>query len=81
MPFLLALKSEALYLAGRTPEALEAINEGETVAERFEQRYSLSRLHRLRRVFLAAIGVPRRPKLRLRFAQPLILQNSRSRFR
>jgi hypothetical protein len=56
LPFHLALKAEALYLADRTPEALEAIDEGETPAERFEQRNSLSRLHRFRGVFLATIG-------------------------
>jgi hypothetical protein len=56
LPNYLALHAEALHLAGRAPEALEAINEGETLAERFEQRSSLSKLHRLRGVFLAAIG-------------------------
>ena len=56
LPQHLALQAEALHLAGRAPEALEAINEGETLAERFEQRSSLSKLHRLRGVFLAAIG-------------------------
>jgi tetratricopeptide (TPR) repeat protein len=57
LPFHLALKAEALYLADRTSEGLEAINEGETLAERFEQRNSLSILHRFRGVFLAAMGV------------------------
>jgi predicted ATPase len=52
----LGRKAEALYLGGRTSEALEAINEAEAFAERFEQRNSLSRLHQLRAVFLAAIG-------------------------
>jgi predicted ATPase len=56
LPYYLSLQAEALHLAVRAPEALEAINEGETLAERFEQRNSLSRLHRLRGVFLAAIG-------------------------
>jgi serine/threonine protein kinase len=56
LPYYLSLQAEALHLAGRAPEALEAINEGETLAERFEQRNSLSSLHRLRGVFLAAIG-------------------------
>ena len=56
LPSFLSLQAEALHLAGRTSEALEAINEGETLAESFEQRSSLSRLHRLRGVFLAAIG-------------------------
>jgi len=56
VPGYLARKAEALYLADRTSEALEAINEAETLAERFEQRYFLSSLHRLRGVFLTAIG-------------------------
>jgi predicted ATPase len=56
LPYYLSLQAQALNLAGRLPEALEAINEGETLAERFEQRYSLSSLHRLRGVFLAAMG-------------------------
>ena len=56
MPFLLALKAEAFHLADRTPEALEAIREAEAVAERFEERCWCAELHRLRGVFLAAIG-------------------------
>ena len=56
LPYFLGLKAEALYLAGRTSEALEAINEAEAVAERFEQRYFCAELHRLRSVFLASIG-------------------------
>jgi serine/threonine protein kinase len=56
LPYYLSLQAEALHLAGRAPEALEAINEGEKLAERFEQRNSLSRLHRLRGVFLTALG-------------------------
>jgi adenylate cyclase len=54
--YFLALKAEALYLADRTSEALEAINEAEAVAERLEERYWRAELHRLRGVFLAAIG-------------------------
>jgi predicted ATPase len=54
--YYLALKAEALHLAGRASEALEAINEAEAVAERFEHRVHLGRLHRLRGVFLAAIA-------------------------
>src|SRR5258708_38365668 len=38
VPFLLALKSEALHLAGRTAEALEAIREGDALGQRFENR-------------------------------------------
>ena len=39
LPFFLALKAEALHLAGRTAEALEAIREGDALVERFENRY------------------------------------------
>jgi hypothetical protein len=35
---------------------LKAINEGQALAERFEQRRYLSELHLLRGVFLAAMG-------------------------
>ena len=51
--FDLGLKAEALHLADRTPEALETIKEAEALAERFEQRSALSRLHRLHGVFSA----------------------------
>jgi hypothetical protein len=56
LPHYLALKAEALHLADRTAEALEAINEAEVLVERFENRYSCAELHRLRAVFLAAMG-------------------------
>jgi predicted ATPase len=56
LPHFLALKAEALHLANRTSEALEAINEAEALAERFEQRNVFSRLRRLRGVFLATLG-------------------------
>ena len=52
----LALKAEALHLADRTSEALEAISEAEAVVERFEERYWCAELHRLRGVFLTALG-------------------------
>jgi len=52
----LARKAEALYLADRTSEALEAINEAAAIAERFEHRYSSAELHRLPGVFLTALG-------------------------
>jgi tetratricopeptide (TPR) repeat protein len=55
LPYYLGLHAEALHLGGRTSEALEAIDEAEALAERFEQRNSLSRLHRLRAAFLAAL--------------------------
>jgi hypothetical protein len=56
LPYYLALKAEALHLADRTPEAVEAIVEAEALAERFEQRSVFSLLHRLRAVFLADMG-------------------------
>ena len=56
LPGHLARKAEALHLAGRTSEALETINEVEALAERFENRYWSAELHRLRGVFLAALG-------------------------
>ena len=52
----LGLKAEALYLADRTSEALEAINEAEALAERIEHRDYGAELHRLRGVFLTAMG-------------------------
>jgi serine/threonine protein kinase len=56
LPPFLARKAEALYVADRTSEALEAINEAEALAERFELRLLRAELHRLRGVFLTAIG-------------------------
>jgi hypothetical protein len=56
LPYFLSLKAGALYLAGYTSEALEAINEAEALAERFEQRVYFAALQRFRAVFLAALG-------------------------
>jgi tetratricopeptide (TPR) repeat protein len=56
LPFHLAGKAEALHLADRTSEALEAINEAVAIAERFEHGYCSAELHRLRGVFLATLG-------------------------
>ena len=50
------MKAEALHLADRTSEALEAIKEAEALVERFEERFWCAELHRLRGVFLAAMG-------------------------
>ena len=52
----LALKAEALHLADRTPEALQAIEEAKAVARKMEERQNLAELHRLRGVFLASLG-------------------------
>jgi tetratricopeptide (TPR) repeat protein len=56
LPYYLGRKAEALHLADRTSEALEAINEAEALAERFEQRVSCAELHWLRGVFLTTLG-------------------------
>jgi adenylate cyclase len=56
IPFALALKAEALHLADRTSESLEAISEAEALVERSEERWFCAELHRLRGVFLAAGG-------------------------
>jgi len=55
-PYFLGLKAEALFLAHRTSEALEAINEAEALVERFEDRHWCAELHRLRGVLLTAMG-------------------------
>jgi|SRR6516165_11997182 hypothetical protein len=55
MPYWLGLKAEALYLAHRTSEALESIEEA-IVAERSGVRHWSAELRRLRGVFLAAVG-------------------------
>jgi adenylate cyclase len=56
MPYFLALKAEALYFADRVSEALEAITEAQGAVERSEERWWCAELHRLRGVFLAALG-------------------------
>jgi tRNA A-37 threonylcarbamoyl transferase component Bud32/predicted ATPase len=56
LPYYLGLKAEALHLAGRTSEALEAIKEAEKVVERSEERQWCAELQRLRGVFLTATG-------------------------
>jgi serine/threonine protein kinase len=54
--YALALNAEALHLADRTPEALQAIREAETLVEGSEERWWRAELHRLRGLFLAALG-------------------------
>jgi predicted ATPase len=56
MPSWLALKAEALHLARRTSEALQAISEAEKLIERSEERSWLAELHRLRALFLASLN-------------------------
>jgi hypothetical protein len=55
LPYFLALKAEALHLADRTSEALEAIKEAEKVVERSEERECCAELHRLSGVLLTAM--------------------------
>jgi len=54
-PYLLALKAEALFLADCT-EALETLREAEALVERFAERNWCTELHRIRGVFLMAMG-------------------------
>jgi tetratricopeptide (TPR) repeat protein len=56
VPYFLGLKAQALYLANRTLEALEAIKEADALIEKYEEYGLRSGLHRLRGVFLAALG-------------------------
>jgi predicted ATPase len=56
MPYFLALKAESLHFADRVSEALEAITEAEGWVGRSEERWWCAELHRLRGVFLAAMG-------------------------
>jgi predicted ATPase len=56
LPFLLALKAEALQLANRPFEALEAVTEAVGLVGRFEERLWCADLHRLRGVLLTAMG-------------------------
>jgi len=56
MPYFLALKAEALHLANRTTEALDAMREAEALVERLGEFWWCAELHRLRGVFLASIG-------------------------
>jgi hypothetical protein len=57
MPIWLALKAEALHLADRTSEALEAIREAEGFVEKFEVRWWYAELHRLLLTHLVTISV------------------------
>ena len=56
LPYHLSLQAEALHLADRTSEALEAIKEAEALVARSGERRWYAELHRLRSVFLATLG-------------------------
>jgi tetratricopeptide (TPR) repeat protein len=66
----LAYKAEALHLTNRTSEALEAINEAEALAERYEQHWWSAELHRLRGVFLTAMGA-KEPQIEAAFQEAI----------
>jgi len=70
MPCYLALKAEALHLANRISEALEVIEEAEAVVEKFEERGWCAELHRLRGVFLAALGADE-PQIEASFCEAI----------
>jgi predicted ATPase len=78
LPYYLALKAEAVYLVDRTSEALEAINEGEALAERLSSVWCFPDCTGIA-VCFSRLLVLRRPKLRLRFAKPSESPGSRSR--
>ena len=54
IPSWLLLKADALHLAGRTAEALEAIEEAHAHIQAYGERWPLSELYRLRALLLAA---------------------------
>jgi tetratricopeptide (TPR) repeat protein len=56
VPYFLALKAEVLHAANRVSEALEAIREAQAVLQISEERWWCAELHRLKGVFLAAMG-------------------------
>ena len=56
LPYLLALKAEALHLADRTSEALQTIDEADALVLKTNERQHLAELNRLRGVFLACNG-------------------------
>jgi hypothetical protein len=56
LPYLLAIKAEALHLANRIPEALTTIEEADALVAKYDQHYMSAELHRLRGVFLTAMG-------------------------
>jgi predicted ATPase len=56
LPYHLGTKAEALHLADRTSQALEAIREAEALVARSGERKWCAELHRLKGVFLTALG-------------------------
>ena len=79
MPHYLALKAEALDLADRTSEALEAIAEAEKVVERFEEREYCAELLPAPRRAACEPWMTMTLKSKHRSARPSVSQSSRSR--
>jgi len=79
LPLWLLLKAEALYLTERAAQALDAINEAESLAERYERHTVLTGLHRLRAVFLAPVGADE-TQIEASFCEAIRIARSRSRF-
>ena len=55
VPYFLALKAEALYLANRTPGVLAAIKKAEALVDKYREGSRRAELYRLRGVFFAAM--------------------------
>jgi hypothetical protein len=70
MLFFLTLKAEALHLADRSSEALEAIEEPEALVERSGRRNWCAENLTGFAVCVSRQWAPTRPKLRLHFAKP-----------
>jgi tetratricopeptide (TPR) repeat protein len=80
LPFHLERKAEALYLADRTSEALEAINEAAAIAERLSMAIAASNCIGCAACF-SRLWVLTRPKLKLHFRKPSEPQRNSDPFR
>ena len=80
VPYFLALKAEALHLADRTSEALEAIRRQKQWSKDLKSAIGVPNCIGFA-VCFSRLWVLTRPKLRLRSAKPSESQRSRSRFR
>jgi hypothetical protein len=69
-PYVLALKAETLHLANRTFEGLETIKEAEALVERSGERWWCAEMHRLKGVFLAAMGADE-TEIETSFCEPI----------
>ena len=80
LPYFLAMKAEALHLADRTSEALEAIRRQKHWSKDLKSAFGVPNCTGSA-VCFSRLWVLTRPKLRLHFAKPSASQGSRSRFR